>query len=154
MSASPSADKPEPMWYSERVSGPDDPEHERVQALLQRSLAGTATDAESEELALYATDRPDLRDHIEAQVQRGALGHGWLERVQRDQSIAEVDGSRRAQLERGVGLTLLLSGWLLVYLSPVVGGPVAGAGLLILLYSLIRVRLATHAQDPYKDIER
>ncbi len=134
-------------------TAPDDPEAARVQALLMRQLEGNASDAETEELALYASDRPDLRNHIQEQVARGTLGEGWLERVRKDEAIAATEGSTRARVERGTGLALLLGGWGLSYLTPI-GVGFAAIGMLIVLYSLVRVRLATHQTDPYKDIVR
>lgn len=131
--------------------GADDPERDRVEALLQRKLRGDATEAETEELAMYAADRPDLRAHIEAEAGRGPLGKDWLARVHQDNAIARVEGSKRAKIERGVGLALALGGWAATLVLPS-AGLVAGLGLAIVLYSLVRVRLANHANDPYKDI--
>ena len=132
---------------------PADPEVARVAALLERQLQGSATAAEGEELALYASDRPELRAAIEAQVARGALGQGWLERVRKDDAMARVEGSPRARIERGIGVALVLVGWVLSTVS-LAGGPLAGIGIALLLYSLIRVRIGTQASDPYKDIVR
>ncbi|MBL4686753.1 MAG: hypothetical protein JKY37_19300 [Nannocystaceae bacterium] len=133
--------------------GQPDVAAERVAVLLQCQLEGNATDAETEELTLYAEERPDLRAHIENQVARGNLGHGWLERVRKDEAIATVENTSRARVERGVGLAMILGGFAAAFFTPV-GGGVVGMGLLILLYSVVRVRLATHANDPYKDIVR
>ncbi|MEM6989790.1 MAG: hypothetical protein AAF721_04820 [Myxococcota bacterium] len=134
------------------VTDPD-PEAERVESLLQRQLEGNASEAETEELALYASDRPDLRAHIEQQVARGSLGRGWLERVRKDDAIATLDRGRRAKLERGAGLAIWLGGWVLTYLTPL-GYGISALGLLLVLYSVLRVRLATHSNDPYKDVVR
>jgi len=132
----------------------DDPEASRVEALLGRSVAGTATEAEREELQLYVVDRPDLRERIEHEVARGELGRGWLERVHKDDAIARVEGSRRTRTERLVGLGLIGGGWGLGALVPFIGVPVLGAGVALMVYSLVRVRSAAHTADPYKDIVR
>lgn len=131
-----------------------DPEAQRVQELLQRQLEGNASPAETEELALYVQDRPDLRAHIEAQVARGQLGKGWLERVRKDDAIAKLDTTRRTKLERAIGLPLVVGGWALSLVAPTIGAPLAGIGIVLLLYSLVRVRLASHKNDPYKDVVR
>ena len=132
----------------------DDPEADRVAELLQRQLEGHGTDAETEELALYAADRPDLRSHIEQQVARGALGQGWLERARKGDAIATVETTGRARIERVTGASMVVVGWMLSYLIPFVGLPVALGGIALILYSVVRVRAATHASDPYKDVVR
>ena len=136
------------------MASEEDPEAARVDELLERQLQGTGTEAESEELALYAEDRPELRARIEEQVARGALGQGWLDRVRKDDAIAKLETSGRARAERIGGAALALTGWVLTYVVPTVGLPLGAIGIALILYSVIRVRLATHASDPYKDVVR
>lgn len=132
-----------------------DIEDRRIDELLAAQTRGTATEAETEELALYVTQRPELQARVDKAVRDGELGEGWLERVERDHQVQRVEQSPRARLERGVGVGLAGVGLLLWYVaSPVTGAPVLGIGALVVLYSLIRVRLATHATDPYKDVIR
>lgn len=140
-----------PRWYRSDV---DDPETARIDELLERHLGGDATDAETEELALYHEERPDLRARIDESMARGPVGQGWLERVRKDEAIATVDGSSRARTERATGLALLVGGWGLSIPLPAVGLPMMGIGFIVLMYSIVRVRLATHRDDPYKDIQR
>ncbi|MEM9458251.1 MAG: hypothetical protein AAGF11_29010 [Myxococcota bacterium] len=142
--------------YSARVAGatPRDVEEERIEQLLAAQTRGTASEAETEELALYVHQQPRLRHRVEQAVRDGELGQGWLERVERDHQVELVEQSSRARLERGLGLGLAGVGMVLWFLSPVAGVPVVGIGTLVLLYSLVRVRLLTHSTDPYKDVIR
>lgn len=140
-----------PRWYRSDV---DDPEAMRIGELLERHLGGDATDAETEELALYHEERPDLRARIDESMARGPVGRGWLERVRKDEAIATVDTSSRAKVERAMGLVLFVGGWGMSIPLPAIGLPMMGIGLFLLMYSIVRVRLATHRDDPYKDIQR
>jgi hypothetical protein len=136
------------------VSDASDPEEARVTALVTRTLEGTLTAAEHEELALYAESDPRIGARIDQAAQQARLGRGWLERVQGDARIERVERGRRARLERGIGLALLASGYPLTLLAPLVGFMTLGAGVFVLMYSFVRVRLATHDEDPYKDVVR
>jgi hypothetical protein len=49
---------------------------------------------------------------------------------------------------------LAVTGLVLSLVVPAVGAPLLGAGTLVLLYSVVRVRLRTHSTDPYKDVIR
>lgn len=138
------------------VTGPTPPDAEerRIRELLRAKAHGRASEAETEELALYVQQRPQLRERVDQAERDGALGEGWLERVERDHQVQLAEQAPRARLERGVGLGLAGLGMVLWFLSPLVGAPVLGVGTLVVLYSLVRVRLRTHAQDPYKDVIR
>ncbi|MCB9567134.1 MAG: hypothetical protein H6710_07985 [Myxococcales bacterium] len=112
-----------------------DPEEARVAELLDRVRRGELSEGEREELALYAAE-------------------GWLARVEADDRIATIEGSRGVQIERGIGLALVLGGLVTSSLAPLTGSLALLAGVLLLIYSFARVRLATHRRDPYKDIKR
>jgi hypothetical protein len=136
-----------------------DPEHARIRALLARATEGTVTDAETEELALYAREQPAVAAMVATAVEQGALGEGWLVRVRADVELDRFDRTLRTRVERGTGIGLLLLGFVLQLLAPLAGAPgagiiLAGVGALLLLYSFVRVRLATYAKDPYKDVIR
>ncbi|MCA9712310.1 MAG: hypothetical protein KDK70_41120 [Myxococcales bacterium] len=131
-----------------------DVEERRIEALLAAQTRGSASAAEAEELALYVQQRPELRERVEQARRHGELGQGWLERVERDHQVQLAEQAPRARLERGLGLGLAGVGMVLWLLSPVIGAPVVGMGTLVLLYSIVRVRLQTHATDPYKDVIR
>lgn len=137
-----------------RDAATPDVEEERIEQLLAAQTRGNASEAETEELALYVQQQPRLRHRVEQAVRDGQLGQGWLERVERDHQVQLVEDAPRARLERGLGLGLAGVGMLLWLLSPVAGAPVVGVGTLVLLYSLVRVRIKTHAADPYKDVIR
>ena len=138
------------------VSDPshDDPEDARVDALVDRALEGSVTAEEREELALYAEHQPQVLARLREAERQGRLAEGWLERVKADAEIERVERSRTARLERGVGLALLAAGYPLMLWLPFVGLTALGAGFFVLAYSFVRVRLATHAKDPYKDVIR
>lgn len=133
---------------------PPDVEQVRIEQLLAAQTRGTATDAENEELALYLEQNPELLARIEQARRDGKVGEGWLVRVEQDHQVQLAEQSPRAQIERAAGLGMAALGTLLCFAAPAAGVPIMGMGLFVLLYSLIRVRIKTHAADPYKDIRR
>jgi hypothetical protein len=137
---------------SEGSSG--DPEEARVTTLMARALDGSVTPEEREELALYAEQDPQVLARLEDAEQQGRLAHGWLARVKADTEIERVERGAAARIERGLGLLLLAAGYPLALWLPVLGVSALGAGFAVLLYSFVRVRMATHAKDPYKDVVR
>lgn len=132
----------------------DDPERQRVAELLGRVTRGEVSEAEREELALYVEAEPELRQAIARSEEQGRLGSGWLARVEADHAIAEVESSPRTMIERGVGLALFFGGLVASFAAPITGSVALLAGLLLLVASFIRVRVATHRSDPYKDVQR
>jgi anti-sigma factor RsiW len=133
---------------------PPDIEDVRIEELLAARARGNATEAQTEELALYVEQRPELRARVEQAQQHGELGRGWLSRVEADHEVELAEQTPRVRLERGSGLGLLGLGAVLSFIMPFVGTPLLGLGTLVLLYSVARVRLRTHAIDPYKDVIR
>jgi hypothetical protein len=133
---------------------PPDVEDLRIEELLAAQARGDTTEAQTEELALYVEQRPELRARAEQAVRHGELGQGWLSRVEADHRVELVEQTPRVHLERGVGLGLVALGFVLAFVVPVGGAPLIGLGMLVLLYSFVRVRLRTHAIDPYKDVIR
>lgn len=131
-----------------------DVEEHRIEELLAAQTRGSATEAETEELALYVERRPDLQRRVERAVRDGELGAGWLVRVERDHQAELAEQTPRARAERGLGLGIAGIGLLAWMASPVVGAPIVGMGALLIVYSFARVRLQTHATDPYKDVKR
>ena len=133
---------------------PPDAEDLRIDELLAARARGEATAAQAEELALYLEQRPELRERVEQAARQAELGQGWLQRVEADHQVQLVEQAPRARLERAAGLGLVGLGFVLSFLAPIAGGPLLGLGTLVLLYSIVRVRLGTHAVDPYKDVIR
>lgn len=131
-----------------------DPEARRIEELLAKQRAGEASAAESEELALYAREHPALAGRIEQMDRERELGGGWLARVEADSKLQAAETSPRVRLERGLGLGLMVGGFAFTMLAPVVGLAAVGTGVLLLLYSFVRARLATHRSDPYKDVAK
>jgi len=135
-------------------ASPRDAEQRRIEELLAAQARGGATPAETEELALYVEQEPALAARVRRAVEDGELGRGWLERVERDHQVQQIEHSSRARLERNVGLSMAGVGFFLSFFASAAGVSLLGMGTLVLLYSLIRVRLKTHATDPYKDVIR
>lgn len=133
---------------------PLDAEDLRIEELLGAQTRGDATAAQTEELALYVEQRPELRARVEQAVQHGELGQGWLSRVEADHRVELAEQAPRVRLERGAGLGMVGLGFVLSFLVPAAGTPLLGLGMVVLLYSFVRVRLKTHAIDPYKDVIR
>jgi hypothetical protein len=129
----------------------DDPEVRRVSELLDRITRGELSEAEAEELELYAAADPELRAVIEARSRQAALGGGWLARVEADHAVARVERSAGVVLMRGVAVAMVVAGLLFAGAAPVVGSSLLLVGLAVLLFSWIRVN---HRHDPYKDIQR
>lgn len=133
---------------------PSDAEEARIEELLAAQTRGDATEAQTEELALYVGERPELAARVEQAARNGELGQGWLVRVEADHQVELVEQAPRARMERTVGAGMAVAGLVLSFVAPAVGAPLLGVGSLVLLYSIIRVRLRTHAADPYKDVIR
>jgi hypothetical protein len=135
----------------------DDPELQRVTELLARERSGQLDDTDREELALYR-DRPELFEQAHAQVTALMIpgrseDHAWLARVRDDEALARAEQTPKVRAERGLGLALMAGGWIMGMLGSPIGTMVAGAGVALLLWSLLRVRLANR-RDPYDEIKR
>lgn len=133
---------------------PHDPEVARIEALLAAERGGTASEAEREELAIYAAERPELAGRLVENARAAELGAGWLHRVEHDERRLAIERGSRARIERGVGLGLVLVGWLLHFPLPIAGVLLSGGGIVLLLYSLLRVRSRAGHRDPYEDVIR
>ncbi len=131
-----------------------DPESARIEELIDRAERGSVSEAESEELSLYAVDHPELRARIEAADRHRDLGQGWLERVRKDDAIQQLETAPRVRVERGAGLGLLAVGFALQFVNPLVGVGMLASGIAVLVYSFIRVRAKAHKDDPYKEVQR
>jgi hypothetical protein len=132
----------------------NDPEQDRIAQLLGRARTGEATEAEHEELELYAKSQPEVKALVEKSQRDRELGEGWLRRVEADEKLQALGASPRVRLERGLGLGLLVVGFGLNMIAPTVGGIAMGGGVLVLLYSFVRARIAEQKSDPYKDVHR
>lgn len=129
----------------------DDPETRRIQELLDRITRGGLSEAEAEELELYAADDPELRAAIATRTRQATLGAGWLARVEADHPLARREPTPGTILERRIGLGLLAGAVGLWFLMPLLGAGAFILGLGVLLVSLIR---HDRRNDPYKDIQR
>lgn len=139
----------------------------RLEALMVKVVDGIADAAERQELMSHLVDRPDLQVELDAHLALKATTDGWMDRIRVD---ALIDASERdpvQRVERTVGLALLLGGSsllggfglieLLLATAPLwvkLGTSGVVAGLLILLISVVRGRLATRSADRYSEVIR
>lgn len=139
----------------------DDPELRRVAELLAAERSGSLDDAEEVELSLYRDEHPSLVAHAQARLGAlvlpsstppGADDRAWLARHQQDESLARAHHTPWTRAERGTGLALIAGGWLAAIGGFMVGPFAVLAGIVLLLFSFVRVRLTR--SDPYDQIER
>ncbi len=133
---------------------PLDPEDARIEELLARVARHEATDAEREELAMYEAERPDLPARIQERARARELGGEWMARIEGDHRVQRHEQARTTRVERTAGLAMILGGMALGFLAPTAGTVGIVGGFAVLMYSFVRVRLRTHRDDPYKDVNR
>jgi len=129
------------------------PEQERLLQLTRRVREGSATEAEREELALYANESPE-NQALAVRVQRdGELGHGWIDRYAADRELVAEEESPLSLAERKVGVGLVVAGAVSALFVPPVGVAAVGLGAGLLAWSVVRVALKNRGKDPYGDIQ-
>ena len=130
-----------------------DPERDRIADLIDRVREGNASDAEVEELSLYARDRRDVAISMTRAEADRQLGRGWLARAEVDKQIEAAEKTPFVLAERAVGSTLAVVGIIGGLFVPALGiAAVAGLGILGL--SALRVHIMTAHKDPYREIEK
>lgn len=129
----------------------DDPELRRVAELLAAERSHALDEAEAVELALYRDEQPSLVAGAQTQL-AVSDDKAWLARHEQDESLARAHATPFSRVERGVGLALMAGGWLAAIGGFVVGPFAVLAGIVLLLFSFIRVRLTR--SDPYDQIDR
>ncbi|MFV8752543.1 hypothetical protein ACNOYE_18505 [Nannocystaceae bacterium ST9] len=140
----------------------DDPELRRVAELLVARREGRLAEAETEELALYVDEQPELVEQARARLAElilppsaGATGdtdRAWLERVHDDRALTRAHSTTWTRAERGFGLALVGGGWVFALFGWAAGPLVALVGVALLIASFLRVRLMN--RDPYDRIEQ
>jgi hypothetical protein len=135
----------------------DDPELQRITELLVRERSGQLDDDGREELALYI-DRPELIEQAQARlpavlVPGGSDDRAWLARVHDDEALVRANQTPRTRVERGVGVGMIIGGWIVGVLGSPIGVVLAAGGAALVLTSFLRVRLANR-RDPYDEIKR
>jgi hypothetical protein len=131
-----------------------DPERRRLDELVALATAGTASEADRAELELYLDDHPELRAEIEAASVEGKPDQKWLARIAADERVHRLERRRGVVVERVVAGALLVGGFLLGPVLPVLA-PVAaltGAGLLV--WSFVALRFRELREDPYRNIDK
>ncbi len=136
------------------VDPADSPETRRVRELLEREGLGTATEAERQELALYCAEHPELAGEVDKMAEQARLGGAWLQRLDADAKIAKVEHGRLARVEQGAGVALTFGGMALTFVAPVAGTVIVLLGLALTIWSVVRVRLQTFRDDPYRKVKR
>lgn len=141
---------------------------QRLAELMVRVADRMASPAEQDELNAYLVEHPELQQELDAHMQIKAITDKWVERLDLDLVEDRVQQSPTARLERNVGTALVVSGvgilggfglieFLSVAEAPLwarLGLSLAVGGVLVLLISVIRWRLATHKSDAYKEVIR
>jgi ferric-dicitrate binding protein FerR (iron transport regulator) len=130
-----------------------EPQRRRLHELLGRVRDGTASEAEREELALYAEDDEDVAEAVARAERERELGGTWLARAEADRRIEAAGKTRFVKAERAVGAALTIGGTLGAFIAPPLG-LAALAGLGILGLSALRVHLKSATKDPYRDIDK
>jgi hypothetical protein len=131
-----------------------DPERARIGALLDAVRHGRATDAERTELALYEEEHPDLGARVHRTEQEQQLGEGWLERIDADDRLQAAENAPLVTAERFVGAGLAFGGYALAVVVPPVGAAMMVAGMGMLVWSFVRVRVKNLANDPYRRVKK
>ncbi len=130
----------------------NDLERARVDALWRRARGGIATDAEKEELLLYGVDIPEVVG-VDTGGPQTVDDQNWMQRSEADAQMIAAESTSSVRTERAAGVGLLVGGTVFGFVfPPAILVALAGAGLLT--WSVLRVKLQTLGQDPYKDIER
>ena len=141
---------------------------DRFEELMVKVVDETASPEEREELMSHVAGNPELMKELENQRAIRAVTDGWMKRLEADlvEDRARESGPGRAERFVGVVLivvaTAVLTGWgvveaLLDDTAPLVvrvciGGIVAGS--LLLLFHVVRTRLAARRTDPYEKVIR
>ena len=139
---------------------------ERLEVLMVKVVDEVATPAEREELMSHVSEHPELASELDAHRALRAATDGWVARLEHDLALDRAAPVGR--IERGLGLTALLSG-----LAVLIGGGLAllftdpevprwvavGVGLVaggstLLLASVVRWRLSMRESDPYTGVVR
>ena len=135
------------------MDGPD-PGRKRFTELVALLEAGRASDADREELELYVAEDPALRQELAVRPPPRAADRDWLARITADERVQRLEKSRGVLAERVVGGALLGAGVLLAPAVPVLGGAAVIAGVGVLVWSTIALRVRELRDDPYREIER
>lgn len=130
-----------------------EPEEERLTELTRRLREGVASDAEKEELALYADGQPEVQALVKRAAEERELGGHWLARSEADKRLSAAAKTPLTIAERRVGVALVVGGGVGALFVPAAAvAMVAGAALLT--WSILRVRITATDKDPYEDIEQ
>ncbi len=141
---------------------------ERLEILMVKVVDQIADPAERQELMAHLITRPDLQVELDAHLALKATTDGWMERIGLDALIDAQARDPVRRVERAVGLSLLVGGGallggfglielLLLPTAPLwikLGTSGVLAGLAILLFSVVRGRIATARDDRYSEVIR
>lgn len=143
-------------------------DEQRLAELMVKVVDKVATPAEREELMRFVVDDPDLRRELESQQAFKAVTDGWMDRLEADLAADRDRNDVVRSAERGLGVGLVLLGlavlwaWGIVelFLDPAAPLPLKlgmgalGAGSLLLLIHVVRVRWFSGDTDPYSKVIR
>lgn len=130
-----------------------DPEHLRLNELATAVREGRASEAEREELRMYAHGSEEARALVRRVEQDAALGGSWLARSEADHRLAAVEKTPFTLAERSVGVGLVAAGVIGSFFFPPAALAILAGGL-VLGISVLRVKAKTIGQDPYSNIDK
>jgi anti-sigma factor RsiW len=141
---------------------------ERLAELMVRAADGLLPDAERQELHAYLAQDPMLQGELEAHMTIKAVTDGWTARLDADlaEDRHQAQATTRWEARIGVGLLVVGLGILMGFgliealLDPEAplwlraGLGLTTSGTIVLLFSVVRWRLATYTHDAYREIVR
>ncbi|MEL6345034.1 MAG: hypothetical protein AAFV53_18100 [Myxococcota bacterium] len=141
---------------------------ERLAELMVRVADQSASPAEQQELQDHLRHHPELQEELDAHMKINAITDDWMRRLDLDlaEDRFQVSATTRLELRLGTALVVVglgtLSGFGLVemLLDPAaplwvkVGMSALAGGILVMLLSVIRWKLATRKSDAYQEIVR
>lgn len=141
---------------------------ERLEALMVAVVDEVATPAERDELMRYLADHPDLARELELHRATKAITDRWVAGMQHDIRLDRHEASPLTRAEDGLGWGLYLGGTVVLLAFGAVewfsepdipfwakaGMAMLGSGLLLMLFSAVRWRLATLPSDRYTEVQR
>jgi len=150
------------------MSGATEMSEDRLAELMVKVVDGVATPAEREELMTVAVADPALMHELESQQAFKATTDGWMARLEADLMVDRDRASPVRNVERGLGVALILVGialvwgwgWVELIMDPSAPLPIRFgigamfAGGLLLLFHVVRVRWLSGERDPYKEVIR
>lgn len=141
---------------------------ERREELFVRAVDGCLSASDQRELDAYLAAHPEARDELDDHLEIKSMTDAVVGRILADAKIDPPRPSLAAQRVVDVGLSLLLTGVVLLcafslwgfFAAPEtplvlkIGAGLVGGGGLLLFVFVLRSRLRARGRDPYQEIDR